>query len=381
MAIARAERRPVAIVNLTETDAGMELARALGNEVNQHAVLGPIDAVLAGELMSKAGPDDQTRRLRDAHDAIRAAEQQLERFEFKSAEGTVQAAQSALLSATPTGEVVATYAELSFLLGHAYLGLRDNRQAAAAFALAHRVDPTFQPDEGRYLPEVIRTYNATKAGQTATGTISVTGTGTVVIDNQEVGTAPAWFPATAGDHVVWLIGPDRDPRGKKVTVAAKQKEEVAIEDAVTTKRTKVSRARNVLRAAPDTAARSTAMGELATLLGIKDAVLVTDNAGKLVVQTWSAADGFSKLRERKTEPVAELLWPLAPPPPAKIARKDDRPIKLPPPEDRWYEKSRYRIGIPSAVLAIVGIFVIASIDRHVTTNGNLGPKPTETIGR
>ncbi|MBS1121142.1 MAG: hypothetical protein H6Q90_3370 [Deltaproteobacteria bacterium] len=367
-------RRPVAVIDLTETDAGEALAKDLGNELNNHLDLKPIDdQSLFAELLG-AFKDEDADRLEDARKSRLSAQQRLSQFDFPTAAEHAIAGQDALAYATPTPAIVAVYAELSFVLGQARLGERKPDPAAAAFALTHQLDPGFTPDAARYLPEVVQAFEAARSVSAGIGKIAVTGTGRVWIDGKAVGDAPAGFDAPAGQHVVWLTGPERDPRAKRVTVIAQRKVQADIDDAPTGLATRIRRARIALKHAPDASARASAMYQIAELLKVSDAVVLTGApGGGVIVQTWrDRAPGFSALREHtRGEQPSDLLAPLAPPP-----RKAPKPVEPPPPkipvvEKRWYQRTSYRAGMIATGVAIVaGILAIRSIDRTVSLDPN-----------
>jgi hypothetical protein len=384
--VERAARRPVAVIDLSETPAGEALAKALGNELNNHLDLKPIDdQSLFAELIG-AFKDEDAERLEDARKAKLSAEQQLSQFNFPTAADHAISGQDTLAYATPTPAVVAVYAELAFVLGQARLGERKPKEAATAFALTHELDPGFVPDAARYLPEVVQAFEAARSVTPGTGKIAVTGKGRVTLDGKEVGESPAWFDAPAGPHVVWLTGPDRDPRARRVIVTAGRKEQADVDDAPTGLATRVRRARIALKQAPDASARASAIQQLATLLKVGDAVVLTTVSGKTMVQIWrDRAPGFSALRERKQgEKPSGLLAPLAPPAPHKEPKivPDPPPFKIPVVEQRWYQRTSYRAGMIATGIAIVaGIFAIRSIDRTVPFDGHVGFLTPATAGR
>jgi len=372
-AIVRADRRPVAVIDLTNTAPGEALATELGNVLNNHLELKPIDDQTLFKNLLGLIVDEDAEHLTDARTFKQGAEERLAKFDFPGAAETATSGQDRLNSAAPTPAVVELYAELAFILGQARLGERSPKLAATAFRLAHQLNPKFTPNPARYLPEVVQAFDAARTAA-GIGKIDVRGSGRVFIDGKEAGTslAPggtAWFDAPTGTHVVWLTGPDRNTRGTRVTVVAQQKETASIEDAPATTATKVRRARLALKNAPDASARAAAIRELASLLKVRDAVLLTTVNDKTIVQTWrDQAPGFSALRERRTEKPIDLLTPLAPPPPKKVIPKvTEPPIKIPIVEKSWYEKRPYQIGGSVGVVVIVSVIVYAlrSWERHI----------------
>jgi hypothetical protein len=364
-------RRPVAVIDLTDTAAGEDLARKLGNELNNHHDLKPVDdQQMPGALMGSV-KDDDAERIDEARKSRQSAEIKLGRFDFDGAATDAVSGQDKLTYANPSPAAVVVYAELAFVLGQAKLGLRKDKEAASAFAFAHQLNPSFAPDPARYLPEVVQAFETAKAVTLALGKIQVMGNGRVWIDGTEK-TEPAWYEAPAGVHVVWLVGPERDPRARRVLVVAGQKVTAEIEDARSSDVTRVRRARVALKEAADATARAAAIHQLATLLKVKDAVLLTTSNGKTIVQTWrDQAPGFSALRELKKETTPrELLTPLAPLPIPKKVKPPDPviPKKFVVPEEPWYRNTTYQIsgGVAGTVVIVVGILLIRSINRTVS---------------
>ena len=381
LAIAHAERRPVAVIDLSDSPSGEQLAKDLGNVLNNHAELKPIDdPTMWGELIGPIA-DEDLQRLDDVRARRQAADEAIQnRGDFVTAAATAETAQSLLLFATPTPQVLALYAELAFLAGNARLGQRRAADAALAFRLAHQLDPKFAPVAARTFPEVLQAFDAALRAPAATGAIAVSGTGRVVLDGAEVGTSPGSFEVPAGSHVVWLVGPERDPRGKQVVVGARQAVEAPIDDAPTSKTTKVRRSRLALKLAPDPTARAAVIAQLATVLETHDAVVLTSADGKTVVQTWrdrahSAREllGFSALKEWTSQKPLDLLRPLAPP-----------PIKPPPPptpplppkrvERSWLARNKYWVGGGTVAALVIGVVLygLNSWDRTLQSD----PDPT-----
>jgi hypothetical protein len=372
-----AERRPVAVIDLSDDPAGEKLAGDIGEALNNHAELKPIDEPTMWKVLIGTVVDEDKERIQDARKNKVAAEANLERRDFTAAAATAEAGQNLLRYSTPTPQVLSLYSELSFLLGYARLGERKPAEATVAFRLASDLDPAFMPDALRVLPEVVQAFEAAKQQKPPAGTIAVKGSGSrVYIDGKEYSRETDWYPATAGMHVVWLVGPDRDARATVVTVVASRKENASIDDAPTSKASRVRRARIALKSAPDPSARATAMTQLAALLAVRDAVILTGSNGKLIVQTWrDRAPGFSALAEYKAKgrPV-DLLTSLAPPP-----KKDPPPRKkdpvLPPlvVEKSWLGRHKLLIGgsTLAAIAVTAVIYGFTSWDRFLQNDSGI----------
>lgn len=383
-AIARAERRPVAVIDVSGDVTTQQVARQLTNELQNHPELRPIiDMTLTGALVGDFDNDDR-RAIERAQAARDKAEDFLSRFEFATAGIHASSGHDDLHTVLPTARVVTLYAQLAFIRGQAQLGERKPDDAAAWFALVHRLDPAFAPDPARYLPEVVQAFNAAKPGLPGAGTINITASGRIWLDGREVGVAPGPIAAPAGVHVIWLTGDERLTRGARVTVAASTAATVDIAEAPASDQVRVGRARAALRVAwPDPTARAAAMKKLAELLQVKDAVLLTMSNGKVIAQTWrdASADrlpGFSALRELRPDKPNEVLAILAPPKP----KAEPTPQIVIPPiteKPRWYERRVVQVGIGAGVVAlVVGSVVLARSlsEGTVMTHPNLGSFPT-----
>ena len=378
--IAYAERRPVAVVDLAGDAATEKLAKDLNPVLQQHPDLRPIsDPQIVPELF---GPfvDDDTTNISNAQNAKVTAEERLARFEFQLAQESASNGLRDLEKVMPSSNALALYAQLSFVRGQALLGVPARKtEAPTAFALAHRLDPTFVPDPARYLPDVVRAFESAKKAWTGKGTLAVGGSGRVWIDGKDSGVSPIEVEVDAGPHLVWLTGPDRKTTGVPVTVAAGKKNTLAIKDDPADVFLKVRRARAQLRNAPDPAARAAAMRLLAELVGVRDAVLLTSANNKIIVQTWNAGTrdqtpGFSALRELKNEKPIDLLTPLAPP--RKTDEEDPGPPskkKIVVEERRWYERRSVQAGmiVGALAIAVTAYYIYNSLtDDTVTVDNN-----------
>ena len=372
-AIAHAERRPVAVIDLSGDPATAQLATDIYTVLLSHPDLQPIgDPSISAELK---GPfrDDDEQHLTDAATAKATAEQQLDKFPADYAVGEVSATngEQELLVTTPTPKSLQTFSQLAFLRGRALLGIPPRAsEARASFALAHRLDPSFTPDEGRFPPDVTGAFRTAKAAFPGKGRLAVAGTGKLWVDGKESGTAPIEIEVDAGPHVVWLTGTERQTRGSSVLVEPNKKIEVVIAEAAVTTQIKVRRARAALRTA-DATARVPAMTVIADLVGVKDAVLLTSPKGNIVWQTWNVSTknpGFSSLEEVKKKKPIDLLTPLAPPRPKEEPRNVGvvaPPVETPP----WYKRRPVQatIVIGAVALAIGSYYLYTRLTDSTVT--------------
>ena len=365
---AYAEKRPVAVVNLSDEAPTRSLAYLLDVELSAHPELERLSTEDSGALINYT--DDDGPHLDAARASLRRAEDEVNAFNFASAAKQAIEGQIQLLSVTPSA-AVRLYADLTLVLGLARLGAHDDQGAAEAFAHVHKLDPTRSLDPAVYVPEIVAAFNAAKNAVAGTGTIEAQGTGTLWIDGLEVGVAPGTFAASSGAHVVWLTGIERETRGQGIVVRPGQPTAVEIPDAEATRSQKIQRARLALAHAADATARAAAMRHLAELVTVHDAVLLSMSNAKVIVQTWrDRAPGFSSLRELGKDKPADILAPLAPP---KVVKHVEPPPKVLPPlvEKRWYQKTSWRIGLAGAIVTgVIAGIVWSQLPDTVGVDGN-----------
>lgn len=374
-------RIPVAVIELGDFEANRILADALASELNNSKDLKPLDSPIAVNALRENHRDEDEEAIKNALDDKATAENAVTDYKFPEAASAADNGLFRLYRATPTPRVLALSAELAFLLGAARLGERQVEPANVAFRFARTLDPTFKPDAARYLREIVQAFeSAVNVAPAGKGWISVGPVpGKVFLDGKERGEAPQTLPDIApGLHVVWLVGPDRDTNAIRVEVTAGRKAEATFLPETIDLRKRIKRARLALRTAPDPAARAAAMLNLARLLDVKHALLLTESNGKTIVQSWrDHSPGFSALREVKQgDTPADLLAPFVPAKPTPRPPKRFDPPKPPIVVDTraWYEKPRYQIGggVVGAVVVGVVIYALASWERTLRSDGNPG---------
>ena len=347
--ISRADRLPVAVVDLGATTETANLATQLRKVLRDHLDLQRVslpadETALAGELL-----DEDRQVLDDADRLLASADAQLAQFRPQQAISDARAGQERLLMASPRA-TRARFAELALTLAIAELAEKDPA-APAAFALVHRLAPERTLDPARYLPEVVEAFDHAN-DLAGVGQITVTGHGELWLDGVDVG-APRSLEVPAGLHFVQLAGIDRDTRGATVVVADRARLDVDILDAPSRHDQQVRRARVLLAQAGDAVSRASAMQYLAKLVGVTDAVLIYDPRH---VEIWRAAGGFSVIKDPgKQEPI-ELLSGIAPPRTIVIDPPPPPPLK-PSEETPWYRDRRYQVagGVAVVIAVIAGI--------------------------
>ena len=374
-----AERRPVAVVSLSEDADASLLANDLYKALVNHPDLQPLpdllfNPALQGPFFGIVGEgefDSQLARARQAKGEADSA-LKLARPDFRTAETAARRGVLALSEVAPTKDMIALYADLVFDLGQAQLIQGKTKDANQSFTLVHRLDPARKPDPARYLPEIIDAYESTAPKDGAVAKLIVKGMGRVWIDGveQKLG-ANNMFDVAEGLHLVQLTGVDREPRGELVSVPPAA--EIEIAPALATEDLKVKRARVALSLVTDSVSRASAIRRLAQLLHVNDAVVIwKSGSSKLLVQTWRNPEpGFSAIKEHGNERAVDLLAPLETP------RKPD-PIVIDPirppivVEKKSYQKRWVRAGAVATVLAVAATVVIVSSGQDMLPAPNRG---------
>jgi len=368
---AAADRRPVAVIDLSGSPEAQAFMRALGNVLVEHSGLRLInDQSLIGELTGAL--EDEDASVFWTADAARSrADDELTDYRFAAAAFDADAAQVALHRARPTTRVVELYADLAFLSGRARLGENRDVEAAEAFALVHRLSPGRTVDPVRYPPSVVEAFGAARNPAPETGMLVVRGTGEVSLDGRAAGSLTAPLRLATGLHVIWVMGPDRVTVGTRVKISARREHIVTIGGDLIDLRAKVRRARLALSMAPDPAARSVSMQRIARLVEANDAVLVSMANSRLIAQTWHdpqaresprLSPGFSAHRLVEPGRVRDVLHPLEVPLRPQLAKPVAiaEPLSAAPP---WY-KPPPLVSATAIVLtvAIASFLLIRAVD-------------------
>nr|HEX4316174.1 hypothetical protein [Kofleriaceae bacterium] len=364
-------RRPLAVVSLVSTDDPeiYGLAKNLDDTLIRSDQLQPVSDQAAISLR-ESYPDEDERNLTVAAAAYETAKTALATYAFADAAKSAQAGEDRMLEVTPNARIELR-AQLRVVHGIALLADKP-ADAAAQFALAQRLAPNLVLDPARYLPEVVDAF-AKARGSTDERVVDIRGSGRVWIDGREVGAAPGPFPLTVGMHVVQLAGRDRMTLGSEVVVPAAPAEvpAIAIDNADASLQTQIDRARSDLARASDAIARAGAMTELAKLVQVDDALLLSrDDANAIVFEVWHASTGFQPGERRPvgTDTPAKLIDIVAPPRPKVVVRKYPPPFDPPPP---WYRERRNQVIAGTAVAFVLAVLAY-SLVTHESTIGLSG---------
>lgn len=377
--VARADRRPVAVVNLDTGKDSPAIApiRLLNGELEENPRLQRVPSSNDETALRDYRPPEDTELLEESRLALLKTRAYLDAYDIKNA---IQTASNELtnVGALSPPAAVRPYADLVFELGVAKLGAGRPDEANVQMVFARRLAPDMKLADD-LLPEIVSAYEKARAPK-GRGAIDVQGVGRVWIDGVEVGDAPGTFEQDAGPHLVQLTGPERHPRGMRVDVDPKAPVVAEIADAPLSREQVLYRARAAIVTAPDAMTRIAAIRKLARLVGVHDIIfldVVSEATGKRRVteQTWQDKAGFTAVQA--PAPPAEVLDSLAPPPP------EPPPDPLPPPVTRpivpdgtpWYRQRNYQIGIGVGVLAaIVTGIVYGSREGTMGFDSHLGIK-------
>jgi len=208
------ERRQVAVIDLSEDDKVRKLSGDLYVAINaSDTMMVPnkrgFDTYLTGTLY-----DEDRDWIEKAKTARASAMTELDEANSIQAELDARTGQGYLARVTPSTEVQALYADLSFLAGLAALDQGKAQDANLALSLAHRLDPARQLSDARYPPNTIAAYKRAVASRPQLVKIEVAidptaklkGEGRIWIDFVDRGPAGAFDGIEVGDHVITIVG-------------------------------------------------------------------------------------------------------------------------------------------------------------------------------
>ncbi len=393
------ERRQVAVIDLTEDERVRALSGSLYTAINQSDGLmipnsRDYDRDLTGPLVDEDGTP-----LNQAILARADAQAKLDETRAGEAGATASSGKQFLAMIVPTPDAQALYADLSLLVGLVGLAGLDQGHAQGlaqglaqghaqghgqghaegstlALSLAHRLDPGRQLDPARYPPDVVAAWKRAVDSKPQLVTLEVKGTGRVWIDFVERGPAPGVFTdLEVGDHVITVTGFDRRTWGKPLSVTASTMIEIPEQPA--DGHQKVARARLALsraQASGDDVARAGAMKQLAALLGIGDAVMISKRPdGAIQWETWrDRAPGFSAPKQFANQKPEEMIEGLSGPrrPPRRAEPPFTKPLLVV--EQAWYEKRWVQASAAgTAVALIVGGILIANRTQWMNFGGDI----------
>ena len=193
-AIARADRRPVVVIELVNEPDGQKLQTAFREALTSHTELKPLVDAIVPSLLSGPLFDDEDATIRnDAQNHKDQAEAALSQFNLQVADSEARYGLEAISKLSPAA-AVEILSDLAIVEGQKLLGQNNPTEAAKWFTLVHRLTPRRRLDSARYLPEVVAAFDqATPRAQTPSA-LEVHGSrGRVFIDGVDVGVPNATF--------------------------------------------------------------------------------------------------------------------------------------------------------------------------------------------
>ncbi|MBP9086353.1 MAG: hypothetical protein KBG15_09545 [Kofleriaceae bacterium] len=361
-------RRPLAIIDVVGTPQSQALANKVSAALLSNGQLAPIsDTTIAAALV---GPleDVEDVPLATATRALVDAEQSLGRFETSVAIAGATSAMTELHRADPTAPRLTVYADLAFVCGRAALTDKNPTQASRWFALTARLAPTFTPDRGRYVSNVIVAYDTARQPVGSLVPLAVTGAGEIVVDGIIMGPAPMTVSVTPGPHVVHLVSPEHVPVGAQIDVLGTGAT-LQLTALVAPAQIVVARLRRVLQTAPDATGRGAAISKMAKLAGVHDALVISrDSTGELALGTWrDEAPGFAKPEPAAHTTPEKIFASIAPPPVLPEPLGPVGPMRPSPTTARWYQKRWVQASVVGGVLlsaAGIALAITATPDRR-----------------
>lgn len=353
------DRRQVAVIDLVGDDEASALGRTLAAQLVRHRELAPladpaIAAILIGQIF-----DEDNAAIESARRALADADDAMTRFELSVAAARAAAGQAELNNVQPTTAAMSLYAELAFVLGRAKLSEGDRPTARSSFLLTQRLMPDFVPDPTRYLPDVIDAFRQARRSGGGRVSIQIRGQGTAYLDGQSVGTAPVTVDSTPGAHVVHLFAPGRLSRGTRIEVTPSSPSVVVLPDARASLSVNVARGRRAAIAAADPMALTTAVAQLARLIGVSDVVVLSRSTdGALTVQAWRDRPPGAGMIHPASEgdAVTAALIDLSPPP---VEEQRPPPILTHPEQQpSWYRRRWVQASIVTGALAVIATALV-----------------------
>jgi hypothetical protein len=382
----------VAVVDLTGSDDGRALARAVQGEISRSASLRatpePIAAALTGELVDEdaAAVAEARRVLGEARDAVA-------HFERPTALRLVGSGVTRVLGAAPSPDAVRVLADLLFTEGLAHAADGDIAAATLSFAAVRRLDPARTIDPQTYLPDVVRAFAAGGRAPSARASLAVrvpggaADAGTEVwIDGVHAGAAPVAVPVAPGPHVVSITGPALASTGVRVTAAAGRVTPVEISAQRVPAAQHASRLRRAIAGAADEPARNAALAALAEAIAVDQIAVVVAAERGPGLRVWKASTGLGGVHANDGRVPAGVL-PGVPAPEAAARLAARGPRRLGPrstpgrnhedsDERPWYRRRWVQASVIGGALAVAGAVTAVALTSG-SNSSTLGPVETD----
>jgi hypothetical protein len=348
---ARAERRPVLVVDGTPDGAGAEAVSALEAQLAREDALGPAAFDIVDALRRPTVPAETWEA--DANAALAEARAALTRFGYREAADRAHGALDRLAVFAERPAARKLLADLALIEGQALIGAGDGERGAIAMRLVHRLDPGRTIDPARYLPEVVTAYVAAGRSAAATGELQLTAPGAaeLLVDGVAVGGEPRVVALVPGPHLIAARGEAIVSVGRRVDVPDGQAMRVDLVPRVAPLPVRVTRVMTRLRTATGDATLADAVATLLALAQARDAVIVVRGEAGLATRLFTARRGLGP--PRALEEPARVMAPLRP----LVVKPVGPPLPPPPPPEPWYRqrwgKTTIGVGVGVVLAGIV----------------------------
>lgn len=376
--VAAADERVVLVVDATGTDEGRAMAARIERSLGPDPALDPVPSRFREALAAPTLTDTGWAAMADE---VAETRKLLAAPMYAAARERARAAQDVLARHAAVPEVRAMLAELVLIEGLAIAGESGADAARPAFGLVHRLMPGQKLDPGRYLPDVVRVFDAAaKSGASGKLVIDASGAEQILVDGTVV--SGETVVVAAGPHIVTVRGERIDPQGRRVEAVAAKDVVVTLTTVEAAAEVLLGRARDRLIAATDDRARVDAISVMLAKTNARHAVLIVHDprsagdgaAPVLATRIFSATGGLGPARPIDT--VDAALQPLRP---IVATPRDNRggggkgiaPVR-PPPEIEWWQKSWFKAssGTLAAVAAVTLITLVVTRDPGSSTLGS-----------
>jgi len=369
-AVAQAPARTIAVVDATAGATGdpqvTDLVGRIDTQLDKEADLAAVASDRRPALVGGV-PDDRRSATTEARSALVRARDAFARFDQEDAIAEADRGIKRAVELPPDPEISKLIADLAFVRGRAGLGAKRPDDAAADFALVHRLDAGRTLDPVKYPPELVTAFDTARTAAELTSLdVEAPAGAEVWVDGVSVGAAPATVALSAGLHVVTVTGSRLVTRGQVVDVPAGGSGlEIRVDAAEASSTMIVHRLRRALADAASADERAEAVAALVRAVGAQDAVVVgRDDAGELAIRIYSGRTGVLGDPEpgKDVDPAA-LLAPLRPirrPVPLDLGLGPEVPIATPTP---WYRRRWFQATVGGTIVVGVVSAIVVSLTR------------------
>jgi hypothetical protein len=366
---AAADERVVLVLDATGDEDGRAMVQRFERSLGPDPVLDPVPVrfreALAAPTSTDTGWTASEARVAEARKLLTAPS-------YAAARQEARAAQDELARHAGDPAARALLAEAVMIEGLAVAGESGAEAARPLFGLVHRLVPGQKLDPGRYLPDVVRVFDAAaRSGASGKLVIDASGAEQILVDGTVV--SGEKVVVAAGPHIVTARGERIDPQGRRVEALPAKDVLVILNTVEAPAEVLLGRARDRLVAATDDRQRvdaiSAMLGKTRALYAV---VIVREggDGGELATRVYTPAGGLGPPRPIDNIPAA--LTPLRPidskPRGAGGGGAVVMPVR-PPAEKEWWQKSWFKAtsGTVVAAAAVTLITLVVTRDPGDST--------------